>query len=118
MRVKASFIWIALYLLLFEIASGEYLLLFHIILDAHGVSLGKIFYKYFAFLNIIRTTIYSAGFQVSRNKDSTPLGFTSLLRHILRHNDTPRTSRIFAFGKHAIATATTVIFGTLSRKAL
>lgn len=49
----------------------------------HNVSLGKIFYKYFAFLNIVRTTIYSAGFQVSRNKDgSTPLGFTSLLRHI------------------------------------
>lgn len=50
----------------------------------HNVSLGKIFQdKYFAFLNIVRTTIYSTDFRVSRNKDgSTTLGFASLLRHI------------------------------------
>lgn len=45
------------------------------------MSHGKIFYKYFAFLYIVRMTIF--GFQVSRNKDGSTLpGFTPLLRHI------------------------------------
>lgn len=47
----------------------------------HSVSLGKILYKYFAFLYIVRTTIF--GFRVSRNKDGSTLpGFTPLLRRI------------------------------------
>jgi len=52
----------------------------------HGVSFGKIVYKYFlqihfAFLYIVRTTIF--GFRVSRNKDGSTLpDFTPLLRRI------------------------------------